>query len=88
MLFRSILKQKNNSPKPVEIEIAVLWALQNGYFDSIDVKKISDAETSLENFAATRGKDTVAKIAKEKIISDALAAELKAMCDDWRKTFA
>ena len=83
-----ILKQKNNSPKPVEIEIAVLWALQNGYFDSIDVKKISDAETSLENFAAMRGKDTVAKIAKEKIISDALAAELKAMCDDWRKTFA
>lgn len=83
-----ILKQKNNSPKPVEIEIAVLWALQNGYFDSIDVKKISDAETSLENFASTRGKGTVAKIAKEKIISDALAAELRAMCDDWRKTFA
>ena len=83
-----ILKQNNNAPKPVEIEIAILWALQNGYFDSIDVKKISDAEKSLESFAATRGKAVLEKILKEKIISDGIAAELKSMCDQWRKTFA
>ena len=72
----------------MEIEIAILWALQNGYFDSIDVKKISDAEKSLESFAATRGKAVLEKILKEKIISDGIAAELKSMCDQWRKTFA
>ncbi len=83
-----ILKQNNNAPKPVEIEIAILWALQNGYFDSIDVKKISEAEKSLESYASTRGKPTVEKILKDGKISDELAAELKSMCDQWRKTFA
>ncbi len=83
-----ILKQNNNAPKPVEIEIAILWALQNGYFDSIDVKKISEAEKSLESYASTRGKPTVEKIFKDGKISDELAAELKSMCDQWRKTFA
>lgn len=83
-----ILKQNNNAPKPVEIEIAILWALQNGYFDSIDVKKVSEAEKSLESYASTRGKPTVEKILKDGKISDELAAELKSMCEQWRKTFA
>ena len=83
-----ILKQTNNSPKNVEIEIAVLWALQNGYFENIPVEKISDAERSLENYASTRGKETIEKILKEKSISEELSAELKSMCDQWRKTFA
>ena len=83
-----ILKQNNNSPKPVEIEVAILWALQNGYFDDIDTKKIGEAEKSLETFVSTRSKATADKIIKEKVISDDLASELKSMCDDWRKTFA
>ena len=72
-----ILKQNNNSPKSVEIEITILWALQNGFFDSVDVKKIAEA-----------GQDIIAKILKEKVISDSLADELKSMCDEWKKTFA
>lgn len=83
-----ILKQNNNSPKSVEIEITILWALQNGFFDSVDVKKIAEAGQSLENYASTRGKDIIAKILKEKVISDSLADELKSMCDEWKKTFA
>ncbi len=83
-----VLKQNNNSPKPVEIEIAILWALQNGYFDDIETKKIGEAEKSLETFFTTRAKETAAKILVEKVISDALSAELKSACDQWRKTFA
>ncbi len=83
-----VLKQNNNSPKPVEIEIVILWALQNGYFDDIDTKKIGEAEKSLETYFSTRGKEVSAKILAEKVISDSLAAELKSTCDDWKKTFA
>lgn len=83
-----ILKQNNNSPKSVEIEIIILWALQKGYFDDIDTKKIVEAEKSLEAFASARGKEVGAKIVAEKTISEALAAELKSLCDGWRKTFA
>jgi len=83
-----ILKQKNNSPKAAETQIAVLWALQNGFFDTVAVAKISEAESSFENFAALRGKETLAKILKEKNLSETLEAELKTLCQDWRKTFA
>ncbi len=83
-----IMKQNNNSPKSAPMEIAILWALQNGVFDDIDVKKIAEAETSFEDFMQARGKDVLDKILKEKIIGDDLTAMLKETCANWKKTFA
>ena len=83
-----ILKQNNNSPKSAAMEIAVLWALQNGFFDGIDVSKIAAAESSFEDFFAGRGAEVLSKITKEKIIGDDISAMLKDVCAQWKKTFA
>ncbi len=83
-----ILKQNNNNPKPVAVEIAILWALQNGYFDDINVKKVAEAESSFESHMTTRGAETLARIMKDKVIGDELTAALKADCQNWKKTFA
>lgn len=83
-----ILKQNNNSPKSAAMEIAILWALQNGFFDGIDVSKIAAAESSFEDFFAGRGAEVLSKITKEKIIGDDISAMLKDVCAQWKKTFA
>ncbi len=83
-----IMKQNNNSPKSAPMEVSILWALQNGFFDDIDVKKISDAEKSFEDFMEGRGKDVLEKILKDKVIGDDLNAMLKEACSNWKKTFA
>ena len=83
-----IMKQNNNSPKSVPMEIAILWALQNGAFDDIDVKRISEAEASFEEFMSVRGKSVLTKILDEKIINDELTEMLKDAVSQWKKTFA
>ena len=83
-----VLKQNNNSPISADLEISILWALQNSIFDDIEVKKISEAVEHLKNYLKANAKDTLEKILKEKSISEALAAELKSACQNWRKTFA
>ncbi len=83
-----IMKQNNNSPKSAPMEIAILWALQNGAFDDIDVKRISEAEASFEEFMSVRGKSVLAKILDDKIINDELVEMLKDAVSQWKKTFA
>ena len=83
-----VLKQNNNSPLSADLEIAVLWALQNSVFDDIEVKKISGAVEQLKNYLKANAKETLEKILKEKSISEDISEELKSACQTWRKTFA
>ena len=83
-----IMKQNNNSPKSAQAQIAILWALQNGFFDDIDVKKIAEAEASFEAFMDGQGKPVLDRILKDKIIKDELSEMLKQACQNWKKTFA
>ncbi|MBE6413920.1 MAG: F0F1 ATP synthase subunit alpha [Verrucomicrobiaceae bacterium] len=83
-----VMKQNNNSPKPVAVEISILWALQNGFFDDIDVKKIGEAQASFEDFITTSATSLLEKIVSEKVISNELSDMLKEACSNWKKTFA
>lgn len=83
-----IMKQKNNSPKSAPTEIAILWALQNGFFDGIDVKKISEARESFESFMETSRADILEKILSDKIIKEDLEKTLGDAAAQWKKTFA
>jgi len=82
------MKQNNNSRKPVSVEISILWALQNGFFDDIDVKKIGEAQASFEDFITTSATSLLEKIVSEKVISNELSDMLKEACSNWKKTFA
>ncbi len=83
-----VFKQPAFSPKPIEIQVGILWAAQNAYFDDIEVGKIVEASASLQNFYATRKEDLMARILKEKQITDEIEDELKLAVEDWKRTFA
>ena len=83
-----IMKQSNSSPMRAEIEIAVLWALKEGIFDGIAVKRIGEAETSLREYLSTHAKDALSEILRQKSISDEVSESLKAAAQDWKKSFA
>ena len=82
-----IFKQPQYNPIPVEVQVAVLWAVQNGYLDDVPVEKVKDFQTKLTDFLTTRKAELLAKIGKEKAISDALTAELKAAADEFKQTW-
>ncbi len=82
-----VFKQPQFDPIAVEIQVAVLWTVQNNYFDDVDVEKIKDFQAKLTEFLTTRKADLLTKIRTEKAINDALAAELKAAVGEFKQTY-
>ncbi len=82
-----LFKQPAFSPKAVELQVALLWTVQNGHFDSIDVKKIVAATESLAEFLNTRKEPLLTKIRTEKALSDSITADLKSAIAEWKPNF-
>ena len=82
-----IFKQPQFDPIAVEIQVAVLWAVQNNFFDDVAVEKIKDCQNKMTDFLNTRKADLLAKIRTEKAINDALAAGLKSAIAEFKQTY-
>ena len=82
-----LFKQNQYSPMPVEVQVVVLWASQNGFVDDVAVDKIKDFQAKLIDFIATRKAELLTKVRNEKAISDAIAAELKAAVTEFKQSY-
>jgi F-type H+-transporting ATPase subunit alpha len=82
-----VFKQPQYNPIPVEVQVAVLWAVQNGYVDQVPVERVKEFQNKLTDFLTTRKVELLAMIGKEKALSDTLKAELKAAVDEFRPTW-
>src|SRR5438477_3760058 len=82
-----VFKQPQYSPIPVEVQVAVIWAMQNGYVDDVPVGRIKEFQINLTEFLSTRKSELLQKIAAEKTISAALSGELKAATDQFKETW-
>ncbi len=82
-----LFKQTQYQPIPVETQASLLWAMTNGHFDSIAVEKVKDFQTKFSEFLTTRKADLLAKIRKEKAISETLAGELKQVVESFKQTY-
>ena len=82
-----LLKQPQYSPIPVEIQVAVIWAVQNGYVDAVPVERIKAFQADWTDFLTTRKSDLLQTILKEKNINDDLKAALKAAADQFTQTW-
>jgi F-type H+-transporting ATPase subunit alpha len=82
-----VFKQPQYNPLPVESQVAILWAVQNGHFDAVPVDKVKDFQEKLTDFLATRKADLMARIVQEKALSDDLTANLKAAIEEFAGTY-
>lgn len=82
-----IFKQPQYHPVPVEVQVAVLWAGQNGHFDNVPVEKVKDCQTKLTEYLTSRKGELMARILKEKALNDALVADLKAAITEFKSTY-
>jgi F-type H+-transporting ATPase subunit alpha len=82
-----LFKQNQYSPLPVEVQVVVLWASQNGFVDDVAVDKIKDFQAKLVDFIGTRKADLLTKIRNEKAISDAITADLKAAVTEFKQSY-
>jgi len=82
-----VFKQSQYSPIPVEIQVAVIWAVQNAYVDDVPVERIKEFQTKLTEFLTTRKPELLARIGKEKALSNELTAEVKSAIDHFKETW-
>ena len=82
-----VFKQPQYNPIPVEVQVAVLWTVQNGYMDDIAVEKIKDFQDKLTDYLASRKTDLMSQIAREKALSDTLTDQLKAAVSEFKQTY-
>ena len=82
-----VFKQKQYAPIPVEIQALVLWSVQNGFFDDVPVEKVKDCQERMSEYFTTSKAPVARKLAKEKAISEALGAEIKAAVTEFKQTY-
>jgi F-type H+-transporting ATPase subunit alpha len=82
-----LFKQNQYNPQPVEVQVLVLWAAQNNYLDDVPVDKVKDFQARLTDFFQTRQAALLLKIRNEKVISEAIATELKAGVAEFKQTY-
>ncbi|MEM9400694.1 MAG: F0F1 ATP synthase subunit alpha [Verrucomicrobiota bacterium] len=80
-----LFKQPQYNPVPVETQVAIMWSVQNGYFDEISVEGLKEFQTKLTEYFQTTKSALLAKIKKQKKIDDKLEGELKGAVEDFKK---
>jgi len=85
--FVELFKQPPNAPKAAEIQVALIWAMQSGYFADVAVKSVQAAAAGLQTHLETAKPKVLDRIRLGEKIDDAGAAELKSACDTWKRSF-
>lgn len=82
-----ILKQPQYQPLVVEKQVAVLYALNQGLLDDIEVEKIKNFEISYLKFLDLQKKDLLDLIRTEKVLSDEIAGKLEDSIKEFKEIF-
>ncbi|QQL43881.1 F0F1 ATP synthase subunit alpha [Sulfuriroseicoccus oceanibius] len=82
-----LFKQDQYSPKSMEMEVAVLFAMQNGYFDDVAVDKVRDCQAKMEEFLTNRKSDLLELIGNEKALTDDVKSGLEAALKDFKSGY-
>ena len=82
-----VFKQGQYDPIPVEVQVAVIWSVQNQYMDDVPVDRVKECQAAWTEFLTTRKPEVLKRIAREKSFNDALTAELKAAAEEFKQTW-
>ena len=78
-----VFKQPQNKPLLVELQVAILWTVQNGYFDTVPVDKVKAFQNRLVEYLTTRKDNILSAIRQKRAVDDAIGADLKAALSDF-----
>ena len=82
-----LFKQKQYNPIPVEEQVAVMWAMQNGYIDPVPVDRVKEFQIKLQDYLETRKESLLASIRDKKQLDEELESQLKSALDEFKATW-
>ena len=82
-----LFKQKQYNPIPVEEQVAIMWAMQNGYLDAIPVERVKEFQVKLQDYLQTRHEPLLHSVRDKKALDEELEGQLKAVLDEFKQTW-
>src|SRR5436853_3307964 len=79
-----LFKQKQYNPIPVEEQVAVMWAMQNGYVDPVPVDRVKEFQLKLQDWLQTRKEGVLKAIHEKKQLDEDLESQLKGALEDFK----
>jgi F-type H+/Na+-transporting ATPase subunit alpha len=81
-----MLKQNQYDPLPMEKEVLIIFAANEGYFDKLEVSQVKPFERGLYTFIDAKHKDLLDEVRSKREISDDLRKRLIAALDQFMQT--
>jgi len=81
-----LFKQVQYHPLAVELQVAVMWAMQNGFIDPVPVDRVKEFQNKLQDFLETRKESLLASIRQKKQLDSELEANLKSALEEFAAT--
>ena len=85
-----VLKQSNNAPIPVELQVCIIYAVVNGYLKEIAVSQVHAFEEGLFRYLDSHASKLLRSIVETKVLSEQSENELKqaltAYIEEFKKT--
>ncbi len=84
--IQEVLKQPQYNPLPVAQQVAILYAVTNGYLDDVKIENVRDWETQFHDFMKNSHPEILDTIVKDKRLSDENIEALKGAIAQFKKT--
>ena len=81
-----ILKQGQNAPLPVEQQVSILYALNEGYLDDIEIDSVIGWEQEFHSYMTSNHSDVLKSIFEEGDISSDTEESLKSAIDSFKQS--
>ncbi len=82
-----LFKQNQYAPKSMQMQVVVLFSMQNGYFDDVAVESIKECQAALEEYMDTRKADVLQLIADDKAMTDGVKEGLHTALKDFKSSW-
>jgi F-type H+-transporting ATPase subunit alpha len=83
-----LLKQPQYSPLPISLMGATLYAVNKGFMDDVEIKRILPFEHGLHAYLKDKHSALLAKLEADKAMDKDAEAELSSALAAFKKTFA
>ncbi len=83
-----VLKQGQYEPMAVEHQVAILYALTNGFMDDVEVAEIRNWEKDFHKYLDSSAKEVITLIAEKKELSDEVVVALEKAIRDYKEIYA
>jgi F-type H+-transporting ATPase subunit alpha len=86
MRIQEVLKQPQYSPLPVGQQIAIIYAVTNGYLDDVPIERVREWEDRFHEYMRTAHPEILDGIMREKRLTDELTEALKNAITEFKRT--